>query len=400
MMNMNIKDNTKPFDIASVSMALLLCLSLCAGSFVIVMKNRISPMQHIGMSESLGGFAWIPPAAAAVMLLLASVKGRSERINFITGLLASIFAGGAIWLCGTSADILTEGKSSAFRVTFGVGIYIILFACYGIIVKCQGYVPSVRKRTVMLLAGILLTAALFPLGAMDKTSVMIEYYSRSAKFISCLNEHLRLCAAVIISAIIIGLPAGYLCYRYKPFDFLLTGFLNIVRSIPAIGLIIVMVTPLSMLRDISFFKELGIGAFGFAPVFCALFCYALFQIVNSLSGALKTVDPALLRTARAMGMTDAMIMTRIQIPIVLPVLISGIRVAMISTFTGASLGALVGFGGLGVLIEMGSSGGAVALDMILLGSVPIMIMIFAADFALRKLGSSLERRVSGVRSGN
>ncbi len=59
---------------------------------------------------------------------------------------------------------------------------------------------------------------------------------------------------------------------------------------------------------------------------------------------------------------------------VLPVIISGIRVALISTFTAASLGTLVGFGTFGTFIAMGSNG-AVALDMILLGAVPIM-MIF------------------------
>ena len=95
-----------------------------------------------------------------------------------------------------------------------------------------------------------------------------------------------------------------------------------------------------------------------------------------------------------MGMTDRMILFKVQLPMVLPVIISGIRVALISTFTAASLGTLVGFGGLGTFIAMGSNG-AVALDMILLGAVPIMIMIFITDFILTKIGDVFEVRISG-----
>ena len=101
-----------------------------------------------------------------------------------------------------------------------------------------------------------------------------------------------------------------------------------------------------------------------------------------------------IKTAKAMGMTDRMILFKVQLPMVLPVIISGIRVALISTFTAASLGTLVGFGGLGTFIAMGSNG-AVALDMILLGAVPIMIMIFMTDFILTRIGDAFEVRISG-----
>lgn len=384
----------KKQDVASLTMTFLFGAAILARSFVIAMANRISPIQHLKMSAALDGLSWIPIAVVVVLLLLVLFKGSSEGLNFLTGLWASFWSGGIIALVGFSAQTLTEGRGSAFRVTFGIGIYLMLLACYGIIIKCNLHVRSAWKRNLTTFLGVGIIAVLFASGWMDRMSIMIEYHNRSAKFLSALQGHLKLSLAVILASTVFGIPLGYFCYRSKAVNLIAMVFLNIVRSIPSIGLIIVMVTPLSLLRSIPFFKRLGVGAFGFTPVFCALFLYALFQIVNSLSGALKTIEPDLLKAAKAMGMTEWTIMRRVQIPMVLPVLVSGIRVAMISTFTGASLGALVGFNGLGTFIEMGNNG-AIALDMILLGAVPIMIMIFVADFAFRKLGGWLECRITG-----
>ena len=112
-----------------------------------------------------------------------------------------------------------------------------------------------------------------------------------------------------------------------------------------------------------------------------------------------TIDRDYIKAAKAMGMTNIMIMFKVQIPLVLPVLVSGIRVAMISTFTGASLGTMVGFGGLGTFIRMGD-GSAIALDLILLGAIPIMIMIFITDVVFTRLSTWVKMRMTGVEYDN
>jgi osmoprotectant transport system permease protein len=287
------------------------------------------------------------------------------------------------------------GKAPAYRVTFGAGSYLILVAWYGMIIKCGDRIPQTWRRHLIALSGVGGIAALFALGWMDKMSIMTEYFARADKFYSAFRDHLGICVVVLIASIIVGLPLGYLCYRGKIIDAVSMGFLNIARSVPSIALIMVMVTPLSLLKNIPFLKSLGVSSFGFTPVFCALFLYALFQIVNSLSGALKTIDENYIKTAKAMGMTDGMIMRQVQIPLVLPVLVAGIRVAIVSTFSAAALGTMVGYGGLGVFITMGS-GSAIALDLILLGAVPIIIMIFCVNFVFGALSKWLERRSRGA----
>lgn len=384
----------KKVDIAAFAMGLLALLSLFIKSFIIVLENRISKMQHIAGMSVLGSYFWIMVVAVLILLVLIVWKGEDEKRNFIAGLYASVCMGGTMFFMGLATNIQMEGRPITYRVTFGVSVYLMLLAFYGVIVKCNGKIQSNWKKNVSVFLGIGIIVLLFASGWMNKLSIMTEFFTRKEKFIECLIQHVNISAIVMIVSLIIGIPLGYLCYRYKTVDFIVMGFLNIVRSIPSIALIMVMVTPLSMLKKIPFLAAMGVGAFGFAPVFFALLLYALFQIVNSMSGALKTIDPNLIKTAKAMGMTSSMIMYKVQIPLILPVVISGVRVAIISTFTAASLGSMVGFGGLGTFIRMGS-GGAVALDMILLGAVPIMIMIFIADFIFTKLGYWFECRLNG-----
>lgn len=125
----------KKQDVASLTMTFLFGAAILARSFVIAMANRISPIQHLKMSAALDGLSWIPIAVVVVLLLLVLFKGSSEGLNFLTGLWASFWSGGIIALVGFSAQTLTEGRGSAFRVTFGIGIYLMLLACYGIIIK-------------------------------------------------------------------------------------------------------------------------------------------------------------------------------------------------------------------------------------------------------------------------
>lgn len=384
----------KKVDIAALVMGLLALVALFMKSFIIVLENRISKMEHISGRTVLGGYFWI--MVAAVLLLLISIiwKKEDEKSNFVTGIWASICMGVTMFFMGLATNIQMDGRPVTYRVTFGISIYLLLLAFYGVIVKCNGKIETGWKKNVTVFTGIIMTVIWFASGWMNKLSIMTEYFTRQEKFMECLVEHVSISLIVMVVSLIIGIPLGYLCYRYKAVDFVVMGFLNIIRSIPSIALIMVMVTPLSMLKKIPILDELGVGAFGFTPVFCALLLYALFQIVNSMSGALKTIDPNLIKTAKAMGMTSSMVMYKVQIPIILPVVISGVRVAIISTFTAASLGSMVGFGGLGTFIRMGS-GGAIALDMILLGAVPIMIMIFIADFIFTKLGYWFECRLNG-----
>ena len=158
-----------------------------------------------------------------------------------------------------------------------------------------------------------------------------------------------------------------------------------------------MMFPLSFLSNqFPFLKEHGIAGVGATPVFCALFCYSLFQIVNSMYGALKVVDKQYIDAARGMGMTTLQIFTKVELPIIMPVIISGIRVSLTATILGVTIGSYIGYGGLGKFILQGLNG--FAIDIVMLGTLPIMGLVFLFDFVLKKLVVLIEmyRKSKGV----
>ena len=382
----------KKIDIAALCFSVLYLVAFLSPSFTSVRVNRISPMEHLGAWASMGNLAFVPLVMSLIMIALVLFKGTSEKRNFLTGIWASICLGMILYFSGFAANILMEGHTSTYRVCFGFGTYIMMLGAYGAITRCNTFIKKEWKRILTSFLGIIIAALAFPLGIMEKTSIMTEYHAWHDQFIQGLGQHIGISIAVVLVSILIGLPIGYLCYKNRVLDTILMGILNVVRSVPAIALIYVMVFPLSSLGDIPFFDKLGVSGFGFAPVFCALLLYGLFQIINSMSGALKTISPEYIKTARGMGMNDGTIMRRIQIPMVLPVIVSGIRVAMISTFTGVSLGTMVGYPALGRIITLGG-GSAVALDLVFLGAVPIMIMIFITDMFMRKVAELLQHKL-------
>ena len=162
------------------------------------------------------------------------------------------------------------------------------------------------------------------------------------------------------------------------------SLLGTFESVPALALISIMMFPLAFLsNNISVLKKWGISGIGAAPVFLALLVYALFQIVNTVYGALNMLDKNYIEAARGMGMTSRQIFTKVELPLILPIIISGIRVALVSTILGVIIGAYVGFGGLGMFIVQGTAG--FAIDIVLLVTIPIMLMIFVFDYTLKSI---------------
>jgi osmoprotectant transport system permease protein len=100
-------------------------------------------------------------------------------------------------------------------------------------------------------------------------------------------------------------------------------------------------------------------------------------------GALKVVDKQYIDAARGMGMTTLQIFTKIELPIILPVIISGIRVSLTATILGVTIGSYIGYGGLGKFILQGLNG--FAIDIVMMGTIPIMGLVFLFDFILKKL---------------
>ncbi len=139
---------------------------------------------------------------------------------------------------------------------------------------------------------------------------------------------------------------------------------------------------------------LGVGGIGPAPAIIALVLYALLPIVRNTATGISGIDPAVIDAARGMGLTPRQIFWRVELPLALPVLLAGLRIVIVQTIGLAVVAALIGAGGLGTFVFEGL--GQYALDLVLLGALPAILLALAADFVLHmvsRLAAAARRRM-------
>lgn len=208
------------------------------------------------------------------------------------------------------------------------------------------------------------------------------FAENSDKLLTQMLEHIGLTFLSLTLAVLISVPAGILATRRPRLAPPLLGFAGVMQTIPSIALLGFML-PL-----------LGIG---FKPAIVALLLYALLPILRNTYTGITEVDPAVREAARGMGMTDWQVLTKVELPLALPVIFAGIRTSTVINVGIATLAAYIGAGGLGEFIF-----GGIALNnnvMILAGALPAALLAIAFDQLLGLLQRSRIRtltRASGM----
>jgi len=178
--------------------------------------------------------------------------------------------------------------------------------------------------------------------------------------------HIEITLSAMVIAILIAVPLGIWLVRHRRYAELVIGLTSMVQTIPSLALLGFMI-PL-----------FGIGK---EPALIALVLYALLPILRNTFIGIAEVDAAAIEAGIGMGMTRWQLLFMVQLPIALPVLIGGIRTATVWTVGVATLGALVGAGGLGDFIFRGIA--TANNQLILLGAIPAALLAVAFDTALR-----------------
>jgi osmoprotectant transport system permease protein len=192
------------------------------------------------------------------------------------------------------------------------------------------------------------------------------------------GEHLIIVAIVMAIAIGIGVPAGILLSRRAGARPLLLGFANVMQTVPSLALF-------GFLIPIPF-----LGGIGQRTAIIALVLYALLPILRNTFVGIAGVDAAVCESAVAMGMTDTQLLRMVQLPLAARTILTGIRVATVTTIGTATIAAEIGAGGLGVFIFRGVA--SVDSAQILAGAVPAALLALAADWGL----GWIERKLSRV----
>lgn len=379
----------KKQDIATNILCIILTAILFVDQFMFKAELRIGDKIGLNAKESLGSNYIIILALTFLLLILVIIKEDKENLNFISGMVASACLGCAVLFAGQAANVV-ELSSKSGRVSMSIGCYLYIVISYLVAAKCNEYIHKMWKRFIVIITGIVIAVISVAMGQLEGLSIVKEYMTYKPQFYEYFNNHISMAFKVVIAGVFIGIPLGWFAYKHSKVGKIISTILNTIESIPSLALICIMMFPLSAISNkFPILREYGISGVGATPVFCALFCYSLFQIVNSMYGALDVVDNEYIDVARGMGMTNIQIFVKVELPIILPIIISGIRVSLTATILGVTIGSYIGYGGLGKFILQGLNG--FAIDLVMLGTLPIMGLVLLFDFSFKKIIDFIER---------
>lgn len=192
--------------------------------------------------------------------------------------------------------------------------------------------------------------------------------NRKDEIINLFFQHIYLTLGAILIAILIGIPLGILITKVKSIQKPISGFINIIQAVPSMAL-------LGLLIPI-----LGIGSI---PAITMVVLYSLLPIVKNTYIGLTNIDENILESARGMGLTTNQILRLVQMPLALPIIMSGIRISAVTAVGLMTLAAFIGGGGLGYLVYSGIQ--TVNNSMILAGAIPSCILALLIDFIFGKI---------------
>lgn len=181
-------------------------------------------------------------------------------------------------------------------------------------------------------------------------------------------EHIGLVGASMAISLVIGLPLGVSLVSRSRLQRWVIGAANVVQTIPSLALF-------GFLIPVPW-----IGGIGASTAIVALSLYALLPILRNTCIGIAEVDPAVIESARGMGMTPRQVLWQVQLPLAAPVLLAGIRVATALCIGVTTIAAAIGAGGLGVFIFRGLA--MVNNQVILAGAIPAACLAIAVDSGL------------------
>jgi len=183
-------------------------------------------------------------------------------------------------------------------------------------------------------------------------------------------EHIALVACAVGLAILVGVPTGVMITQNRMIADVVLYLGSIIITIPSIALFGLMIPILS---------QIGQGI-GYLPAVIAVFLYALLPIVRNTYTAINDVDPSLREAARGVGMNSLQRLIKVEIPLSLPVIMAGVRSAVVINIGVMAIAAYIGAGGLGSIISRGISQSDPI--QIFAGALTVSILAIITDGAL------------------
>ena len=201
----------------------------------------------------------------------------------------------------------------------------------------------------------------------------------AAEVVHATAQHLLIVGVAMLVAIAAGIPIGIACVRNPRSGRVVLRVIDVIQTVPSLALFGFLI-PLPL-----------IGGIGIRTAIVALILYSLLPVVRNTVTGIAGVDPLIREAATALGMTERQRLVRIDLPLALPSIFGGIRIATVIAIGVATIAAAVGGGGLGTLIFRGVA--MVDSTRILAGALPAAALAVAADLLFGALEKLAARRL-------
>ncbi len=354
-------------------------------AFVSVAPNRLVSGVGVALAELIVG-PWVWLAAPAFVLCMAVFLPPTRATQALVALAATLLLAGLLALAGANAAARATGASSLARTSLAAGCWVLaglLWLAAADALQRARLAPAWRVLTHA--AVLLPCAALLALGLLDELSLLKEYANRQDVFAAALQRHGLLVGATLAGALLLGVPLGIGAARRERFARPLFALLNLIQTVPSIALFALLIAPLAALA--ALLPGWGISGIGVLPGVVALTLYALLPIVHGVAAGLRQLQPDVLDAATGMGLSPRQVFWNVELPLALPVWLAALRLTTVQVIGLAVVAALIGAGGLGALVFQGLLSGA--LDLVLLGVLPVVALAIGVDGGLTLLATAL-----------
>ncbi len=187
------------------------------------------------------------------------------------------------------------------------------------------------------------------------------------ELMNAIAEHITIVAIAMVFAAVIGIALGVLSYWKRKLGSFIIGLAEIIQTIPSLALLALLMIVFGL---------------GDLTMIVALVLYALLPIIRNTHTSLTELPPYIIDAARGMGMSRTQRLVRVEIPLSIPMIFGGLKVALVNSLSIAVMGVLIGSGGLGYIIYRGIQ--QRNMDRILLGAIPVVVIALIIDWGMGK----------------
>ncbi|MEA2117603.1 ABC transporter permease [Halovibrio sp. HP20-50] len=370
-----------------LSLSVVMLAAFWLFDVVSMAPNRIVAGTGYGALEAFG---W-PGALLATLLLSAiGIFAWQPSVRHYRALLASLVILLALMPLGLMASsyLLIDPALPQARLGLGAAYWVVLFLLLLCLIEARLRLKLSRLLPTLLLTGVALIWWLCAALWLDNLALVQEFRARDEQFVRAIGQHITLVSIAVSISVIVGTLLAMLMRRYSRLQKVAFALLNFLQTIPSIALFGLLLGPLAWLAaNVPFLAQLGVSGIGTAPALIALITYSLLPMVRNTYIALEEVSPATLEAAKGMGMRSGQRFWQVRLPLALPVLLEGVRITTVQAIGLTAVAALIGAGGLGTFIFQGL--GQAAMDMVLLGALPILMLALVVDAGLGALAEAL-----------